>query len=88
MNVKIQCHNILNFTSYWYPLKQIDCVTDDSIIALIKIFHVFNFLTAPIPPSHSTKSWTVIFFIVSGEIIIEFVMISWGVPAHLQAPDW
>lgn len=31
------------FTSHWNALKQMDCVTDDSIIALIKNVHAFNF---------------------------------------------
>lgn len=29
--------------SHWNALKQMDCVTDDSIIALIKNVHAFNF---------------------------------------------
>lgn len=31
------------FASHWNTPKQMDCVTDDSIIALIKNVHAFNF---------------------------------------------
>lgn len=54
MNVKMQC-SILEFHQYWKALKQMDCVTDDSVITLIKNFHTFNFITAP-TTFHSEES--------------------------------
>lgn len=41
MNAKKQCR--ISVFSHWNTLKQMDCVTDDSIIALIKNVHAFNF---------------------------------------------
>lgn len=41
-----------SFSSHWNTLKQMDCVTDDSIIALIKNVHAFN-STPPSPLSPS-----------------------------------
>lgn len=61
-----------------------DYVTDDSIIALIKNFHAFNFFTTP----HHHHLYLILwraeewnsFVIVIRQIIIEFALISWGTP--------
>lgn len=47
-----------SFSSHWNTLKQMDCVTDDSIIALIKNVHAFNSTSPPSPLSPSPPTHT------------------------------